>query len=64
MPGYAFFYAFSDFAIAGPRIIEPIKKLPKLIIIHRSKFKQDFALIQEKIFELKWWSDGVVENWK
>ena len=47
MPGYAFFNTFSDFAIAGPRIIEPIKKLSELIIIHRSEFKPAFVVIQE-----------------
>jgi len=64
MPGYALFNAFSDFAVTGPRIIEPVKNLSKLIIIHRSEFKPAFAVIQEKIFALEWWSDEGVENWK
>ena len=64
MPEYAFFNAFSDFAVAGPWIIEPIKKLSKLIIIHRSKFMPVFAVIQEKNKDLEYWSGGVMEYWK
>ncbi len=35
MPGYAFFNAFSNLAIPGPRKIEVIKKLSELVVIHR-----------------------------
>jgi hypothetical protein len=49
MPGNAFFNAFSDFAVAGPCKIEPIKKLSKLIIIHRPKLMSVRPDIQEKM---------------
>lgn len=63
MPGYAFFNAFSDFAIPGPWKIEPIQKLSKVIVVHRSNLKVPGLLIQGKIITL---SVGVMEycrNW-
>ena len=63
MPGYAFFYAFSDFAIAGPCKIKPIDKLPKLIVVHNTKLKLALAVIQGKIITLECWSIGVPEYW-
>jgi hypothetical protein len=49
MPGYAFFSAFSDFAVTSPRKIEPIKKLSKLIVIHSPKLMFVRPDIQEKM---------------
>jgi hypothetical protein len=67
MPGYAFFNAFSDFAVASPCKIEPIKKLSKLIIIHRPEFMFVRPDIQENKFGpgvMEWWRNGVLGKYK
>jgi hypothetical protein len=50
MPGYPIFNGFSDFAIAGPRKIKEFQKLSKLIVVHNTKFKLAFAVIQGNKF--------------
>ena len=50
MPRYALFNTLPDLAIPGPGKIKKIKKLAKLIVIHKSHFKVSGIVIQGNKF--------------
>ena len=55
MPGYALFYAFSDFTIPGPRKTKKFQQLSELVIVHKPKFKPAQSVIQEKSAQIREW---------